>query len=89
MFWIIHRLLGSAIPIVLLLWRPMSRWADGSNDVEVNGQTVPGDERRATGIAPNLVMAVDPTFTDVCLTDPIGASASFFDAMVRLEPLPY
>ena len=67
MFWIIHLLPGSAIPIVLLLWRPMSRWAYGSNDVEVNGQTAPGDERRAADIAPNLVMAVDPTFTDVRL----------------------
>jgi hypothetical protein len=86
-FRIIHLLLGSAIPIVLLLWRPMSRWACGSNDVEVNGQTVPGDERRATGIAPDLVMAVDPTFTDVCLTGPIGASASFYDTLVRLVPI--
>jgi anaerobic selenocysteine-containing dehydrogenase len=74
--------------VVAVSWH-YGHWAYGSNDVIVDGQTVSGDERRAAGIAPNLVMAVDPMFSDVCLTDPIGASASFFDTMVRLEPLPY
>lgn len=62
-------------------------WAYGSNDVEVNGQTIRGDRRRATGLCPNLVMAVDPILKDVSLTDPIGASASFFDTQIRLEPI--
>lgn len=84
MFWIIHLLLGSAIPIVLLLWRPMSRWAYGPYDVEVDGQTIVGDRRRGKGLCANLVLDVDPDFKDVCLTDPIGASASFYDTMVRL-----
>ena len=62
-------------------------WAYGSNDVTVDGQVVRGDKRRATGLCPNMVMAIDPLLKDVCLTDPIGASSSFYDTKVRLEPI--
>ena len=30
-------------------------------------------------------MWLDPVVGDVCLTDPIGGSASFYDTYVRLE----
>ncbi|MCZ7573592.1 MAG: molybdopterin-dependent oxidoreductase [Ardenticatenaceae bacterium] len=60
-------------------------WAYGSNDVEVDGQIIRGDPRRASGIVPNPSMRVDPVLGDVCLTDPIGGSASFYDTMVRVE----
>ena len=62
-------------------------WAYGSNDVEINGKTVKGDPRRARGIVPNPAMRIDPVLGDVCLTDPIGGSASFYDTQVRLERL--
>ena len=32
-------------------------------------------------------MEVDPILGDVCLTDPIGASASFYDTYVDLIPV--
>ncbi|BCL61411.1 hypothetical protein DGMP_21040 [Desulfomarina profundi] len=60
-------------------------WAYGSNDVEVNGQMVKGDKRRATGICPNPVMLVDPQVKNMCLTDPIGGSCSFYDSYVNIE----
>lgn len=60
-------------------------WAYGSNDVEVDGQVIKGDPRRATGTVPNPSMRIDPVLGDVCLTDPIGGSASFFDTRVKLE----
>ncbi|MFQ5459228.1 MAG: molybdopterin dinucleotide binding domain-containing protein, partial [Anaerolineae bacterium] len=60
-------------------------WAYGSNDVEVDGEVVVGDRRRATGLVPNPAMRVDDVLGDVCLTDPIGGSASFFDTRVRVE----
>ncbi len=60
-------------------------WAYGSNDVEVDGQVITGDRRRASGIVPNPAMRVDPLLGDVCLTDPIGGSSSFFDTRVRVE----
>jgi anaerobic selenocysteine-containing dehydrogenase len=59
-------------------------WAYGSNDVVVDGNMIRGDKRRAAGVCPNLVMEVDPILKDVCLTDPIGASASFFDTYVDI-----
>ncbi len=60
-------------------------WAYGSNDVEIDGQVVKGDARRATGTVPNPSMRIDPVVGDVCLTDPIGGSASFYDTYVRIE----
>jgi anaerobic selenocysteine-containing dehydrogenase len=57
-------------------------WAYGSNDVVVDGDMIRGDKRRAAGLCPNLVMEVDPILKDVSLTDPIGASASFYDTYV-------
>ncbi len=60
-------------------------WAYGSNDVVINGETVKGDPRRARGTVPNPVMWLDPVVGDVCLTDPIGGSASFYDTFVKVE----
>jgi tetrathionate reductase subunit A len=62
-------------------------WAYGSNDVVVDGHLIKGDRRRASGICPNHVMQVDPVLKDVCITDPIGGSASFSSTMVNLIPV--
>lgn len=62
-------------------------WAYGSNDVVVDGHTIPGDRRRASGICTNHLLAVDPVLKDVCLTDPIGGSASFSNSRVNLIPV--
>lgn len=62
-------------------------WAYGSNDVVVDGHLIKGDKRRAGGICPNHVMQVDPVLKDVCITDPIGGSASFSSTMVNLLPV--
>ena len=59
-------------------------WAYGSNDVVVDGNMIRGDKRRAAGLCPNMVMEVDPILKDVSLTDPIGASASFYDTYVDI-----
>lgn len=62
-------------------------WAYGSNDVVVDGDVVKGDARRARGTMPNPLMMVDPIVGDVCLTDPIGGSASFYDSFVSLKKI--
>ncbi len=59
-------------------------WAYGARDVVIDGEIVQGDERRAGGICANVVMRVDPALKNACLTDPIGASASYFDTMVEV-----
>lgn len=57
-------------------------WAYGSSDVNVDGSLIKGDARRATGICPNPVMAVDSKVKNMCLSDPIGGSCSFYDSFV-------
>ncbi len=61
-------------------------WAYGSNDIEIDGEKVKGDKRRRAGVCPNPVMLVDPNLGDVCMTDPIGGSASFYDTSVAVVP---
>ncbi|MBT5535022.1 hypothetical protein HOK31_18290 [Candidatus Poribacteria bacterium] len=70
---------------VALSWH-YGHWAYGSNDVVVDGAVIKGDTRRAAGLCPNPLMDVDPILKDVCLTDPVGASASFFDTYVNVTP---
>ena len=60
-------------------------WAYGAEDVQIDGAVIAGDPRRATGLCSNVILRVDPYLGDVCLTDPIGGSSSFYDTRVRLE----
>ena len=62
-------------------------WAYGAADMEIDGELVRGDRRRRAGMCPNSVMLVDPHLGDVCLTDPIGGSASFYDTSVAVVPV--
>lgn len=59
-------------------------WAYGAGDVIVNGQRIAGDPRRSAGLCPNAVMRLDQTLGNVCLSDPIGGSASFYDTRVKV-----
>jgi len=61
-------------------------WAYGGNDVEIDGEVIPGDTRRLAGICPNPVMLIDPKLGDACMTDPVGGSASFYDSSVAVVP---
>ena len=60
-------------------------WAYGASDVTVDGKTIKGQPSRGKGLHANAAMRTDPTITDMCLTDPIGASAVFFDTRIRVE----
>ena len=59
-------------------------WAYGAGDVEIDGERIKGDERRARGLCPNAAMILDERMKTTGLTDPIGGSASFYDTKVRL-----
>ncbi len=69
--------------VVAVSWH-FGHWAYGSSDVVVDGMLVKGDPKRGRGIAPNPIMLEDTVVGNVCLTDPIGGSASFYDTMVRV-----
>lgn len=59
-------------------------WAYGSRDFEIDGQRIPGEPARGTGLAPNPAMAVDAYLKDVCLTDPIAGDSAFKGTKVKL-----
>jgi anaerobic selenocysteine-containing dehydrogenase len=59
-------------------------WAYGSQDVVIDGRRIRGDPRRAKGLHGNAAFRTDPTLPNTCLTDPVGASAVFYDTQVRL-----
>jgi tetrathionate reductase subunit A len=59
-------------------------WSYGGVDFTVDGQTIPGDERRVRGVHANAAMRVDPYLRNTTLVDPVGGSAVFYDTMVRL-----
>ncbi len=70
--------------VIAISWH-YGHWAYGANDVVIDGQVVPGDHRRGTGTCPNPAMLLDPVLKNVCLTDPIGGSSSFYETRVRVR----
>jgi anaerobic selenocysteine-containing dehydrogenase len=59
-------------------------WANGSSDMHIDGVTITGDARRATGVHGNAAMRLDDHLGNTCLIDPVGGSVSFYDTRVRL-----
>jgi anaerobic selenocysteine-containing dehydrogenase len=70
--------------VVAISWH-FGHWAYGAQDSVIAGETIEGDPRRATGLNANPVMRVDEAVGKVCLQDPIGGSASFYDTKVEVE----
>lgn len=69
---------------VAVSWH-FGHWAYGAHDVTVNGKTIKGDKRRTAGLCSNAANTVDPVLKNMCCTDKIGGSASFFDTMVKIK----
>lgn len=59
-------------------------FAYGGVDVQINGQTIPGDVRRIKGVHGNAAMRVDPYLGNTTLVDAVGGSAVFYDTQVKL-----
>lgn len=60
-------------------------WANGSRDIEIDGNVIKGDDRRGRGIHANAAMLLDPYLKNTCLSDMAGGSAVFYDTKVKLE----
>ena len=71
--------------VVAISWH-CGHWAYGSDDVLINGQQIAGDPQRSRGILPNPVFREDTSIGKVCLSDPIGGSASF-QTQVKIEKI--
>ncbi len=61
-------------------------WATGAVDFSIDGKTIKGEPKRATGIHANAAMWVDPALKNTCMLDPVGGSVSFYDTLVKLIP---
>jgi anaerobic selenocysteine-containing dehydrogenase len=60
-------------------------WASGSADMQINGQIIKGDPRRAVPLHLNAAMRVDPHLGNVTLSDLAGGSAVFYDSKVKVS----
>ena len=69
--------------VVAVSWH-FGHWASGSRDALVDGKVVKGDPSRSRGLCANPILLEDTVIGNVCLTDPIGGSASFFDTHVKV-----
>lgn len=69
--------------VVAVSWH-FGHWAYGSSDVEIDGETIKGDDRRGKGVCANAAIILDEGMETTCLTDPIGGSSSFYDTKVNL-----
>ncbi len=59
-------------------------WATGAVDFSIDGKTIKGEPKRATGVHANAAMWVDPALKNTCMLDPVGGSVSFYDTHVKL-----
>jgi len=79
----VHIVEGIRPDVVAVSWH-FGHWAYGASDFEIDGKIIKGDPRRKKGLCPNAAMRLDPVLKNVCLSDPIGGSTSFFDTRVKL-----
>lgn len=59
-------------------------WANGASDMVIDGQRIPMDARRATGIHANAAMRLDPVLKNTGLVDTVGGSAVFYQSQVKV-----
>ena len=74
-------------PGVAAISTHFGHWGYGATDIEVDGQTIAGDERRGKGVHPNPLFRLDDNLRGTPLSEPIGGSASFYDTMVDIVPV--
>lgn len=60
-------------------------WASGAADLEIDGELIKGDPRRAMPLMANGAMQLDPVMGNVTLSDLAGGSAVFYDSKVKVE----
>jgi anaerobic selenocysteine-containing dehydrogenase len=72
-------------PGIVTIPHSLGRWEYGAKSFKLDGQGTPVRKWIARGCSANPVMTVDPHLQDVCMTDPIGGSASFYDSRVGIR----
>ncbi|MCS7184348.1 MAG: molybdopterin-dependent oxidoreductase, partial [bacterium] len=59
-------------------------FAYGSRDIYIDGVKIPADVKRAKGAHLNPLMQISPFLKNTALSDPVGASVSFYDSKVKI-----
>ncbi|RMF31513.1 MAG: molybdopterin oxidoreductase [Bacteroidetes bacterium] len=80
------KLAESIRPGVIAVSWSFGHWGYGAGDTLIDGQVIEGEPERKRGLCPNAVFRTDPVLKDVCLSDLIGGSTSFFQTKVKVEP---
>jgi tetrathionate reductase subunit A len=78
------RVLQGIRPGVVAFSLGHGHWAYGASSVVIDGETIPADPRRATGVHANAAMRLDPVLKNTGLVDPVGGSAVFYQSQVKL-----
>jgi anaerobic selenocysteine-containing dehydrogenase len=71
-------------PGIVCIPHSLGHWQYGSRPVDMDGQKTAAAPWIGRGCSANPVMQLDPYLKDVCLQDPIGGSASFYDSRVAI-----
>jgi anaerobic selenocysteine-containing dehydrogenase len=71
-------------PGVLAFSLGFGHWSNGAGQMVIDGVSIAGDTRRATGIHANAAMCLDPVLKNTGLVDPVGGSAVFYQSQVKL-----
>ncbi len=71
-------------PGIISIPHSLGHWQYGSKPFELDGVKTSSAEWIGRGCSANPVMWLDPYLKNVCLTDPIGGSASFYDSRVAI-----
>jgi anaerobic selenocysteine-containing dehydrogenase len=79
------KVLEGLMPGVIAFALGYGHWAYGSNEIVIDGDTVPADARRRNGIHANAAMRTDTANPNTCLRDLVGGSAVFYDTRVKIE----
>ncbi|MBI4875657.1 MAG: molybdopterin-dependent oxidoreductase [Acidobacteria bacterium] len=74
-------------PGVIAVAHSYGNWKIGSEPYSVDGKKTPYDQTRASGIAVNPIMRLDPYLKNVTLQDKIGCNPSFQETRVRIEKI--
>lgn len=72
-------------PGVVAIANSYGHWEMSSRAMTVNGQPRDFDPGRTLGMNSCLVMRLDPVLGDVCLTEPVACSASYFETGVQVQ----
>ncbi|MDI6879087.1 MAG: molybdopterin-dependent oxidoreductase [Desulfitobacteriaceae bacterium] len=79
------KVMEGILPGVVAVSTSYGHWAYGSNDVIVDGVTIHGDPRRATGTHVQPVFRLDDNLRGTPLSEPIGGSVSYYDTWVTVQ----